>query len=130
MQQPPLSPRIYSWYPRATGLPKGISHEKSNDPIRNGTHALPACSTASQPTAPLHFPLKQATVRFNLIEFTKLHFKIIQINTLNKISEHNRILGKTKLRLTNHLIRKYNMKIRGVSQDTYFYMKKEENVYK
>jgi len=96
-----ITPRRYSWYPRATVRPKGISNEKFNDPIGNGTHALPTCSTVSQPIAPLHTPLKQAIMRFNFIKFTKLHFKIIQMNTLNKISEHNSTLGRTKLRLTH-----------------------------
>jgi len=52
------------------------------------------------------------------------------MNTINKISEHNSILGRTKPRLTCNLIRIYNMKIRVVSQGTYFYKKKDENVYK
>ena len=55
----------------------------------------------SQPIAPLPTLLKHAIVRFNQIKFTKLHFKIIQMNTLNKKSEHNRILGRTKLRHTH-----------------------------
>jgi len=68
----------------------------------SGTEHLPFWLVAvSQPIAPLHTPLKQATVRFNLTKFTKLHFKIIHMNTLNTISEHNSILGRTKLRLTH-----------------------------
>jgi hypothetical protein len=55
----------------------------------------------SQPIAPLHTPLQQAIVRFILIKFTKLHFKIIQMNTLNKISEYNSILGRIQPRLTH-----------------------------
>ena len=65
MHRPPLNPRKYPWHSfpleaESTPWPKcgwkDQVNEKSNDPISNWTHNLPACSIVPQPTAPPYTP--------------------------------------------------------------------------
>ena len=82
--QPPLPPRIYSWYSflldveSAPGSPCGRirSMKNSNDIIENRTHDLSACSAVPQPTAP------PRTRRYKYI--------VHRINTFSAIVHHSR----------------------------------------